>query len=478
MSEPDNKLIIVSNRLPVVIEKQHGQHHLKTSAGGLVTALEPALNKKGGCWIGWPGISNEVINESRFNELILKTMHKICYQLKPVLLTENEINDFYYGFSNEIIWPLFHDLQARCNFDPHYWKTYQNVNLKFAEIVIKNANMGDYIWVHDYHLMLVAYEIRNLGYNGKIGFFFHTPFPSQDIFFKLPYRLQILDALLYYDLIGFQTRRDRNNFIQCINILSRDVKITKRRRIYQAITKKKKVSIGSFPISIDYNYFKKQSRSKEVIQQCDLLKNNIKDQCLILGIDRLDYTKGIPYRLKAFENALANYPEIREKITFTQVVVPSRDNIPEYITLKKEIDGLVGKINGRFASSGWIPIHYYYRNLTQTELIAYYKVSDIALVTPLKDGMNLIAKEYCACHNDVDGVLILSEFAGAARQFYKGALLVNPYDEEGIALAIYRAFKMSKEEKKLRMAKMLYSIKKYDIFWWVNDFLKACNEFS
>ena len=262
MPGSDNKLIIVSNRLPVVTEKNHGQYYLKTSTGGLVTAIEPALNKKGGCWIGWPGISKEMLNEDKFNELLLKTKHKICYQLKPVLLTENEINDFYYGFSNEIIWPLFHDLQARCNFDPHYWKTYQNVNRKFAEVIIKNANMGDYIWVHDYHLMLVAYEMRNLGYNGKIGFFFHTPFPSQDIFFKLPYRLQILEALLYYDLLGFQTRRDRNNFIQCIKILSRDVKITKKGKIYQAITKKKKVSIGSFPISIDYKYFKKRTGSK------------------------------------------------------------------------------------------------------------------------------------------------------------------------------------------------------------------------
>ena len=421
-------------------------------------------------WIGWSG-AEEPVDVTQF---IAPWSKNIGYTLKAVTLTPEEVRKFYYGFSNEIIWPLFHDLLSRCNFDPSYWNTYQIVNMKFAQAIAENTGAHDYIWVQDYHLMLVAEELQNLKVDRKTGFFLHIPFPPLDIFLKLPWRSQILNALLKFDLIGFQTNRDRRNFVQCLRMLGKGVKVEGKGQVLTvSLPGRKKVRVGNFPISIDYEDFAQDTATEEVAERAWYLHENLPHTQIILGLDRLDYTKGIPSRLQAFRNALIRYPELQERVTLFQVVVPSREDMPEYHALKSEIDGLVGEINGQFTRSGWVPIHYIFRSMNRRELLAHYRTSEIALITPLKDGMNLVAKEYCASNLEENGVLILSEFAGAAAQLQGKALLVNPYDIEGMANAIFEAYNMPQAERRSRMKKMRASIQKNDIYAWVDSFLKV-----
>lgn len=465
------RLIIASNRLPLVLTKEGKDWRIEPGTGGLVTALVPVLKNRGGVWVGWPGTSGG--DREEIEGVIGESTRDSGYRFGIVHLTPEEVEGFYYGFSNEIIWPLFHDLQTHCHFDPAYWKIYRIVNRKFAEVIAGNYRKGDFIWIHDYHLMEVTHELRLMGIDSKIGLFLHIPFPSLDIFLKLPWRFQILKALLHYDLIGFQTVRDRRNFIHCLRTLLKDIPIHGRGRIHTASTKEREVRLGVFPISIDFYAFARKARSRDVAEKAWYIHEDLPNRQLILGIDRLDYTKGIPYKLEAFRRAILNYPELRRRVTLIQVVVPSRKKIPRYEELKTQIDRLVGEINGEFTESGWIPIHYIFRRLSDTELLAYYRTSEIALITPLKDGMNLVAKEYCAANIEENGVLILSEFAGAASQLHRWALLVNPYDVDGVAEAIYRAFTMSGEERKKRMKALRRSIREYDVYWWVDSFLKA-----
>jgi len=446
-----------------------GQWQVQPSPGGLVTALAPILSERGGLWIGWPGTLEKV----DLDELLAAASRDFGYILEPVSLTEEEINQYYFGFSNEIIWPLFHDLQTRCNFDPAYWKTYQAVNHKFAQVIAENARMEDYIWVHDYQLMLVAKELRSMGVENNIGFFLHTPFPPLDMYIKLPWRMQIISALLEYDVVGFQTRRDRNNFVYCIETMLKGLHIDARKQVSTIMTPKREVGIGSFPISIDFRDFARQAASAVVTQAVRQLREAIPDQKIILGVDRLDYSKGIPEKLRAFRNALERFDELRGKITLVQIVVPSREDILQYQALKTEIEGLVGEINGGFSRSGWTPVHYMFHSLERTELLAYYRAADIALITSLKDGMNLVAKEYCAANVDRDGILVLSEFAGAASQLHTNSLLVNPYDIEGVAEAIHQAHDMSTDERRRRMHGLRKSVARRDVFWWVDSFLQA-----
>jgi trehalose 6-phosphate synthase len=395
------------------------------------------------------------------------------YMLKPVVLTEEELNQYYLGFSNEIIWPLFHDLQSHCIFDPAYWNTYQAVNRKFAQVVAQNAGPNDYIWVQDYHLMLVAKELRDMGIERKLGFFLHIPFPPPDIFVRLPWRSQILEALLEHDLVGFQTARDRNNFIYCVEALTKGTHYDARRQVSTIATPTRETRVGSFPISIDFNEFAQHAADRTVAERARQLREAIPNRQIILGVDRLDYSKGIPQKLRAFRNALERFGDLRGKVTLVQIVVPSREDIAGYQGLKSEIEGLVSEINGSFTQPGWVPIHYMYRSLDRTELLAYYRTAEIALVTPLKDGMNLVAKEYCAANTDNNGVLILSEFAGAAAQLRRNSLVVNPYDIEGVANAIHRAHDMSANERRILMRRLRESIRKRDIFWWVDLYRRA-----
>jgi trehalose 6-phosphate synthase/phosphatase len=467
----NSRLIIASNRLPIVLKKEEGKWEAEPGSGGLVTALLPVLRQRGGLWVGWPGT-----HEASSEELETALGHasqESGFNLKPVVLTSEEIDRYYYGFSNEIIWPQFHDLLGRCNFDPAYWPSYQEVNRKFAEVIHEQLMGDDYIWIHDYHLMSVAQHLRKLGTEGEISFFLHIPFPPPDIFLKLPWRKQLLNDLLNYDLIGFQTTRDRRNFIQCVHAIMKNIPVHTKGQATTVKTEERRVRVGAFPISIDFDEFRFLASSQTVADRAWHIHEQVPNAQIILGIDRLDYTKGIPERLKAFGNALQRYPELREKVVLAQVVVPSRHEIPEYQVLKMEIERLVSEINGQFTRFGWVPIHYLFRSLERSELAAYYRTAEIALITPLKDGMNLIAKEYCASSLEENCVLILSEFAGAASQMQKGALIVNPYDQEGVADAIYTAFKMSPHERYQRMKRLRASIKRHDIYWWVDSFLHA-----
>lgn len=331
----------------------------------------------------------------------------------------------------------------------------------------------DFIWIQDYHLILVGRVLRSMGMDSKLGFFLHTPFPPPEMFIKLPWRSQIIEALLEYDLVGFQTLRDRNNFLHCIEAMLKGHHVDARRQLVTITSRRRETVVGSFPISIDFREFAQQAASKDVANATRQLRNAIPDRKIVLGVDRLDYSKGIPEKLRAFRNALKRFHEIRRKISLIQIVVPSREDIPEYKVLRAEIEGLVSEINGKFTTPGWIPVHYMFRSLPRTELLAYYRAADIALVTPLKDGMNLVSKEYCVARTDKDGVLILSEFAGAASQLHRDSLIVNPYDVEGVADAIVRAYHMSTDERQWRMRRLRKSIAKRDVFWWVSCFLQA-----
>lgn len=475
MTSEENKnerLVIVSNRLPIALSKdKNNQWHVKPGSGGLVTALAPVLRNRGGIWIGWPG--NVAENGIDTTQLLQKETKAFGYKLKPIDLSREEKEKYYQGFANEIIWPLFHDFVALCKFNPEYWFTYKQVNRRFAETIKQNAHDSDFIWVHDYHLIGVGSELRNIGIKNRIAFFLHIPFPPPDVFIRLPWRFQILNSLLGYDLVGFQTMRDRRNFVQCIRQFITGVNIEMKGQIGKLIIGDREVRVGALPISIDFREMAKKAESREVVKQIAEIKEGFNGQKIILGIDRLDYSKGIPERLKGFRNALKRFPELREKITLIQVVVPSRRDIESYADLKIEIERLVGEINGQFTRSNWVPIHYFFRSLDKTELLATYRACEIALITPLKDGMNLIAKEYCAANTDETGVLIMSEFAGAASQFQKHALLVNPHDIEGIAEAIHRAYRMNEKERKSRMRVLRQNVMKYNIFWWVDNFLQA-----
>jgi len=468
------RMVVISNRLPIVLAQQSkGSWTIESGSGGLVTALSPVLRDQNGLWIGWPGTNAEDLPpRARLQELLSQGTRETGYALKPVNLTHEEIQNYYYGFSNEILWPLFHDLFSQCNFDPAYWKTYQDVNRKFAQAVVEHTTESDYIWVHDYHLILLGGELKKAGVERKTGYFLHVPFPPLDIFLKLPWRFEILDALLEYDLVGFQTVRDRRNFIGCVRSLL-GYRVTGRGQINSIQTHDREVLVGAFPISIDYKEFASCAMKQEVAETAWIIHANLPGRQLILGVDRLDYTKGIPHRLLAFELALARYPEMRGKVTLVQVVVPSRRDVPEYEKLKQEIEQLVGEINGRFTQVGWTPIQYIFRSLSRNELVAYYRTCEIALITPLKDGMNLVAKEYCASKVENNGVLILSEFAGAASQLYQNVLLVNPYDRQGVARAIHQAFTMSQEERKERMTRLRRTIQRNNIYSWVKEFLRA-----
>jgi len=469
----DGRLVIVSNRLPVTMEKaEKKKYKFKPAVGGLVTAMDPILKKRKGVWIGWAGDYKE--EEINTKELLKNKTKEVGYDLIPVELSIANYNLYYEGYSNEILWPLFHNFSSYCVFKPKFYTAYEEVNKKFADTVFENLNESDFVWIHDYHLIKVAGYLREMGATNPIAYFLHIPFPPMETFMRMPNRQALLDALLEYDLIGFHTEQDKKNFIDIVYALT-DLKLTEARSggICRFTVGSREISVGSFAISIDYDEFSEGAKRKKVLKKSKEIKETCTDQLLMLGVDRLDYTKGIPQKLKAYRMLLEENPELRGRVKLIQILVPSREDISQYADLKSEIEQLVGQINGSFSQPGWIPVQYRYCTLRREELLAYYQACDIVLVTPLKDGMNLVAKEYCASRNDESGVLILSEFAGAMHQLKCGALLVNPFDIKSLVSAMKRAISMSKEEQKERMLKLRQNIRSYDIYWWVDSFLGA-----
>jgi trehalose 6-phosphate synthase/phosphatase len=464
-----NRLIVVSNRLPFALDSTGEDLWTVTpAAGGLVSAVEPVLRERGGTWIGWPGTAGEIPKTP-----LAEATRDAGYKVVPVALSETERDEFYYGYSNEVIWPLFHDLQNFCNFEPGYWQTYKAVNDRFADAIARSAQPNDFVWVHDYHLMYVGQALRERGLRAALTFFLHIPFPPYDIFSKLPQPQRLLRALLQFDLLGFQTRRDLRNFLGCVRRVMSDAKVVPRRELQLVRFEKREIRLGHFPIGIDFDSFESGALSDAVARRSQQLRAAFPDCQLILGVDRLDYSKGIPERLRAYRDALERHPELRGHVVLIQVVVPSRVEIPRYHEFKQRIDRLVGDINGRFSTSTWLPVQYHFRSLDREDLLAHYRGCDIAFVTPLKDGMNLVAKEYCACRIDKEGVLILSQFAGAAEQLKTGALLVNPYDVEEMADAVLQAFRMNEGERSARMKRMKRVVRDENVFWWVDAFLRT-----
>ncbi len=468
------RLVNVSNRLPVVLRRAPDSPlgwEAMSGSGGLISALAPVLRAHHGEWIGWPGtIAGEGPDVGPALEAFAS---EAGYTLTPVALTADQHDRFYLGFSNEVIWPLFHDLQTRANFDPGYYAAYEEVNQRFAAVIARRASPDDLVWIHDYHLINTAQELRSLGVTSNLLFFLHIPFPPPDIFLKLPWRTPILLGMLQYDLLGFQTARDRDNFIACAQVLGGTLHVEMHADQLQINLDGRRVRLGVFPIGIDATSLMQVAASREVTNLARRMRTVLGSQQIILGVDRLDYTKGIEQRLEAFRHALQRYPELLHQVTFVQVAVPSRSDIPEYQGLKQRIERLVGEINGEFTHLGWVPIHYIYRSLPLTELLAHYRAADVALVTPLKDGMNLVAKEYCAAHLNHQGVLILSEFAGAAAQLGPHALIVNPYDIDGVAEAIVQACRMRMMERIERMRQMHANVCTQDVFWWADQLLHA-----
>ena len=466
------RMLVVSNRLPIVVGEQEGQWTINPGSGGLVTALAPIMSANHGVWVGWPGCDQS----APLDRLCRQFADEHGYSLAPLPLSEGEVEAYYRGFSNETLWPLFHDLLGNCHFELDHFKVYQSVNRKFAELTASTCSADDFVWVHDYQLMLVAHYLRQLGVDQSLAFFLHIPFPSADLFRRLPWKDQLLAGLLEFDLIGFQTLRDHRNFVHSATSLAADTRVISRHRHYTLLRQgERTIKVGHFPISIDFNQFASQAASEQVADAAWYLHENYQLRQIMLGIDRLDYTKGIPERFLAFERALEKYPEMRGKISLLQVVVPSRTLVPDYLDLKTLLEQLAGRINGRFSLHGWVPVHYHYRSLDPVQLLAHYRTAEIALVTPLRDGMNLVAKEYCASSVESRGVLILSEFAGAAEQLGRQALLVNPYDLEKTADAMYAAFTMPVEEQQQRMARLRNDIRRHDVHRWVLSFMAAAD---
>jgi trehalose 6-phosphate synthase/phosphatase len=474
---PGHRLLVVSNRLPVSIKKDESGHLTAVpSSGGLVSALTPILSEYGGIWVGSTGFASQgEAHDAEVRKVLSSTTRGASVRYLPVFLSAEEQTNFYEGFSNEILWPLFHDLQSRCNFAPRYWEFYLRVNQRFAVASLKASQPHDVIWIQDYQLMDVARQIRVKRPEGVLAFFMHIPFPAPDIFEKLPWRRTILESLLEHNLLGVQTPRDERNLVACIRTFLPDAEV-EREHDYRLVTYRSRQSrIQAFPISIDFEQFAQGAASPEVGRRAFEIRRQLNGVRIAIGIDRLDYTKGIPERLRAFARLLRDYPETRGRVSLYQVVVPSRESIVGYRRLMHEIEQLVAHINGEHSQPGWVPIHYVHRSLPRKELLALYRAASLALVTPLKDGMNLVSKEFCAARTENDGVLILSEFAGAAPELQRGALLVNPYDELGIAEAISRALAMDSTEQRRRMLRMRAWVRRHDILHWRDSFFAALN---
>jgi len=470
-----SKIIIVSNRLPVGINIEKNNISIKQNIGGLVTGMQSVYSSGNNIWIGWSGIDIEDISEemrSKTNNYLRKEKYI------PIHIDRKDIDQYYAGFSNRTIWPLFHYFTQFTEFEKKYWESYKRVNRLFADEVIKNIEKDDIVWIHDYHLLLLPGMIRKVFPEISIGFFLHIPFPSYEIFRILPWREELIKGMLGADLLGFHAFDYQRHFISCVRrLLGYEIvlnQITLENRIVQ---------IDSFPMGIDYEKYhsaaqdinKDNGQRSGLQKEIDTFFRISPDRKIILSIDRLDYSKGIPNRIHAFEYFLDKYPEYREKVTLLLIVTPSRSDVPEYRLMKKEIDELVGNINGKYSTINWTPVWYFHRLFSFRSMVELYSASDIALISPLRDGMNLVAKEYIACKTDRKGVLILSEMAGSAKEMNE-AIIVNPNNPEEIADSIQKAITMPEDDIIESNIIMQDRIKRYNVIKWANDFINTVNK--
>ncbi|MCD8193923.1 MAG: bifunctional alpha,alpha-trehalose-phosphate synthase (UDP-forming)/trehalose-phosphatase, partial [Tannerellaceae bacterium] len=454
------KLIIISNRLPVKIVDDNGAHKITRSDGGLATGLNSLTTSDDKHWIGWPGMYLEEGEEKKKINQELES-----YKYHPVYLTPEQIENYYEGYSNSILWPLCHYFNTNVEYNNEYWEAYKQVNALFCDAAMQIIEPGDTVWVQDYQLMLLPAMLRERIFDVSIGYFLHIPFPSYELFRCLPERAEILHGLLGADLVAFHTHSYMRHFISAVyRVLGLDCtmdEIQLDRRI---------VEVDAFPMGINYEQYYDAILQPEVREKANELKTILGEQKLMISVDRLDYSKGILLRLKSFDEFLANHPEYHEKVSFVMVVSPSRDTVEKYADLKTEIDQMVGAINGKYSTLEWMPVHYFYRSFPFEEVTALYYIADIALVTPLRDGMNLVAKEYLAAKRDRPGVLILSEMAGAANEL-SDAIIVNPTDTKEIENAIVEALEMPEEEQLKSLQAMQEIISVQTVQQWASDFI-------
>ena len=440
----------------------------KQSLGGLATALNSFHGEYDSVWVGWPGVTLGECGD-KVGEMEEGLRDRRC---EAVHLTESDLEGFYEGFSNKTIWPLFHYFITYTRMKSEDWETYKKVNRAFADKIIKVAREDDTIWIHDYHLFLVPGMVREEMPDVSIGFFLHIPFPSSEVFRLLPWRDEILHGLMGSDLIGFHTYDYVLHFNSSVRRL-----LGYESFMGSIKTEMRKVKVDAFPISINYDMFIKESSRPEVEEEMRKIRERVGQRRIIMSIDRLDYTKGIPNRLRAYMRFLEKYPEYAEKVTLIMVASPSRIHVDTYKELKREVERLVGELNGKYTSMGWVPVWYIFQSIPYTQLLALYRIADIALITPLRDGMNIIAKEYLACRYDSTGVLILSELAGASKELGEG-LMVNPNNIEEIADSINTALRMDRMKQIQGNSLMRERIRNYDVNRWARDFMQGLEKAS
>ena len=460
-----SKIILVSNRLPVTIKKDGHGFTYEKSIGGLATGLKSYHENIDSVWVGWPGITDDGLRASS-KKKIRNELEK-TYKSLPVFLSEDDIERFYYGFCNKTIWPLFHYFANKTEYHDDLWEAYQKVNNQFFEQIEPIVEENDTIWVHDYQLMLLPQMIKEKFPSTKIGFFLHIPFPSFEIFRLLVWREQILYGLLGADLIGFHTYDYVRHFLSSVRRL-----LGYEHSLNKITYEDRYVQVDAFPMGIDYNRFSKEYTTQQFELEVQQFAESTKGNQIILSIDRLDYTKGIPMRLRAFDEFLWRYPEYQGKVRFHLIVAPSRVEVDTYENLRSEIAEMVSEINGKYGTVDWMPIWYYFQSFPQESLIALYKYSDVLLVTPLRDGMNLVAKEYIAARTDHEGMIVISETAGAASELGE-AVVVNANDVTAVAHGIKTALDMPSDEKKEINSVLHKRLKRYNVHFWAEEFIKS-----
>jgi trehalose 6-phosphate synthase len=449
-----SRLVVVSNRIA---------DPRKTAAGGLAVALADVLNQMGGLWFGWSG----KIVDSDADDVHFQQAGPV--KLATIDLSQVDHDAFYLGYSNGVLWPVFHYRLDLADFDTGYINGYRRVNQLFARKLMPLLRDDDIIWVHDYHLIPLAAELRALGCRQRIGFFLHIPLPPPLILAAIPGHDWLIRALFAYDLVGFQSAADLSHFAGYVETEAHAQPVAEGR--WRAFGRT--VQAGAFPIGIDVEEFTELSNAPEAVEMYHRMKEEYSRRKLLVGVDRLDYSKGLPQRLRAFRELLARYPETRNSATLIQIASPSRENVSAYNDILHELESLCGSINGNFGELDWMPVRYMHRTVARARLPGLYRASRVALVTPLRDGMNLVAKEFLVAQNAEDpGVLVLSRFAGAAEQLGE-ALLVNPYDSEGTAAAIQLALQMPVEERRNRHNALMQTIRRFDVHWWCDTFLDA-----
>ena len=454
-----SRLLVVSNRGPVEVERGPDGMRIVRTVGGLAAALDDALRARSGMWIAWVG--------QHAGEDLLPEATGLPYPIRPVRLKEREVNDYYAGFANQVLWPLCHMFPSRMHVQGTYWNAYRQANERFATAVQAAVAPGDLVWIHDFHLCLVPGLLRSAGVPARLGVFWHVPFPPPSVFGILRWRADLLAGLLGADLIALQTEHDVTNFLASVRHFLDLPVLDDPPRVAVA---GREVRVLALPIGIDYERFRALANEPAVRARTARLRETLGAEVVMLGVDRLDYTKGIIERLRGYERFLERHPGWRRRVCLVQVAVPSRDRVPEYRDMKRAIDEAVGRINGRFTHEGRAPLQYLYTALGRDHLPAYYRAADLGLVTPLRDGMNLVAKEYVACRGGEGGVLLLSEFAGAAQEL-REAVLVNPYDPEAIRRGLEICLAMSPEERRRRMRALDRRVALRDVRWWTAAFL-------